>query len=469
MSRRSIQALLWLVAVVVAVLMWSRGVARAIAAEQAAVRLGAPVFAAQEAAGKAVTNAEQRDRLADELERMLQEAERQRQAAPEAPQLGAGLGARLSAFNPNISLIGDFLGQVSSGPDADYSAPLRHADLMAEDLDDFRVRGVELLATAAVDPFADALLKLHFSGGEVELEEAYLVLHDFSFHRTLEQLVGDGTVKIGLFRMALAPTNLTDDHDLPTVDRPLVLQQFLGPEGLIRPGVSYSRRLRTTGPWIREITVELTNGQPIEEADEAPIPVRGTDFPLALVRHQWYREWPAETAPLWNPACWLGPGEQTVTVAVNGVVTAEELSSGSTYSLLQSLDFMWTWVDARANAYREWLVQAELYAAETEHPTGGTRADVGGYVLLQRRLSRPWFVGLRFDATELPREDGYLIAASVHATYFLTEFNRFRFQYEWFRQDLQESGSDTAHTVWFQTVYAFGAHPPEPYYIRQRF
>lgn len=420
---------------------------------------------------------QEEEQLEQELQRMLQEAETQRQQATTAPELGAGLGARLSALNPNITVIGDVLGQVSSAPDAfDREGELFHADLGEGDPDDFRVRAMELLMTAAVDPFADGLLKLDFTAEGVEIEEAYLLLHDYPWRDRLPEWLRDVQTKVGLFRMNLGPVNLTDEHDLPTVDRPLVSQHFFGPEGLIRPGMSFSKRLSEHAGWIPDLTLEIANGQPLEmhEGEEPPATVNGIDRPLGLAHLNFFREWdPAEG---WETRVGQGPwpsywdGYRSVEVGLSLIATGSRAEGDNTlYSLIQGIDIMWTWVDPRPNIYNEWMLQLEAYVSELEHPTGGSRGDVGMYLLYQYRWARRWYAGLRWDATELPLVDGYQLAASAYVTYFLTEFNRIRLQYQWLRQNLQDGPSETAHTGWLQFVFAFGAHPPEPYYVRQRF
>jgi hypothetical protein len=413
--------------------------------------------------------------LERQLEEMLEEAEKRRATAPEAPQLGVGLGARLAALNPNISVIGDFVGQLSSAPDAFDEEVLRLEDFHEGDADDFRMRHIELLMSAAADPYADGLLKVAFTEHGVHPEEAYLLFHSYPFVDRLPAWLADVETKAGIFRMNLGPVNLTDNHDLPTVDRPLVLQQFFGGEGLIRPGLSWAKPLTPRAGWVPHLFLEFTNGQPVGE-EEAPTTVAGEDHPLGLVHVRLYREdssgqagWlpgVAESLPL------IVSGHRTLELGLSFLATGvrpEEAGGEDLWSLIQGLDLMWTWADPRPDVYREWMIQGELYVAELEHPEGGARGDVGTYLLVQHRWQRQWYGGLRLDLTEFPLEDGHLFGVTPYVTYFITEFNRIHLQYQFARQVLEEGPTENAHTVWLQFVFAFGAHPPEPYYIRQRF
>src|SRR5205814_4895099 len=105
---------------------------------------------------------------------------------------------------------------------------------------------------AAVDPRADgvAILSVHrdvdnpaFPGPHtydeqsgpdtgVDIEEAYLFLHDFG--------IPNLTAKLGRFHVRFGRQNILHLHDLPTTDPPLVNQAFLAPEALTDSGLSLS-------------------------------------------------------------------------------------------------------------------------------------------------------------------------------------------------------------------------------------
>lgn len=408
----------------------------------------------------------------EDIESLLKEAETERQAP--AAEMGAGIGARLSALNPNVSVIGDFLGVVSNAPDMFEGGGIPLAGFEEGDVDGFTMREIELLMSAAIDPYADGLVKLAFGEDGAEIEEGYALFHDYPFRDRLPDCLQDVQTKLGIFRMAFGPLNLVDDHDLPTIDRPLAIQRFLGEEGLIRPGVSFSKSLPLSEAVASELVLEFTNGEPVGDEPGTP-PFEGIDHPLGLVHYKIFREKEPEEG--WEERLrecgrlGLRDGQRTLELGATFTATGSRAPGGGEdlYSLMQGFDLTWQWFDPRPDSYRQYLVQSELFISELDQPGDGVRGDVGTYVLGQVRLNRNWFTGLRLDLTEFPERDGFQFAASPYVSYFLTEFNRLRLQYQYLRQEIEGEGSEDVHSVLLQLVFAFGAHPPEPYYIAQRF
>jgi hypothetical protein len=400
--------------------------------------------------------------LEAEIESLLRERERARAEA--APELGAGLGARLSAYNPNISVIGDFVGLMSTAPESFNRMPIPLSGFEEGDIGGFTFRELELLMTAAVDPYADAMAKLAFQEHGVEIEECYVLFHDYPFRERLPRWLQDVQTKMGLFRTAFGPMNAVDDHDLPTVDRPIAIQRFLGDEGLLRAGVSFSKLVPLWGAWGSELEVEFTNG-PAPGGEEGSPLFRGINHPLGLVHYKVFTET--------EPTGWAGirRGQRSFELGATFAATGTQVPAGGNdlFSLVEGMDMTWQWFDPRPGVYRQYLLQWELFVSQLDEPGGTVRGAVGTYVLGQMRLNRQWFAGCRYDISEFPERDGRQQAITPYLTWFLSEFNRFRLQYQYLWQDLEADGCEDVHTVWLQLVFAFGAHPPEPYYMTQRY
>ncbi len=430
--------------------------------------VGQPL-AAQPPAGPALQPAES---VEQDIEKLLQEAEPRRAVKP--PELGAGIGARLSAFNPNISLIGDFFGVTSTAPDGPGPTRIPLGFFNDGDVDTFSFREIELMATAAIDPFSDALVKLAFNNDGVEIEEAYALFHDYPFQDLLPEWLQDVHTKVGQFRMAFGPLNLVDEHDLPTVDQPLAIQRFLGEGGLIRAGVSFSKVLPLSDRWTSELTLQITNGEPLGDEPGAA-PFEGIEHPLGLLHYGLSRDfepdadWESRRERGCRPR--LRDGRRTLDLGTTFAATGNRVqaTSENLYSLVEGLNATWQWYDPRPDSYRQHLLQGEAFLSQLDQPDDGVRFDAGGYLLSQMRLNREWFVGTRFDITEFPDRDGFQLAATPFVTYFMTEFNRLRLQYQFLHQEIDGAGTEEAHTVWIQLVFAYGAHPPEPYYLGARF
>ena len=403
-----------------------------------------------------------------DIERMLREAEQQPQSRP---------AGGLSVLNPKITLIGDFLGRLSSLPEKSGDRGIQLEDFSSGDIDGFLMREISLEARAAIDPYADAVVKLSHAEVGVEIEEAYALFHTYP-ESCLGQWLEGWHAKLGIFRMAFGAVNVVDGHDLPSVDRPVALQNFVTGEGLIRAGISLSKSFELPGKTFGEWTVELANGE--GRGDELdPLPFTGKDNPLFLTHWKTFKEYenPCECDPTrwWNP--WIGcVGKSDLQLGATAAITArfDDDSGDNLVSVVEGLDFTWKGYDARPDSYRSYLLQSELVATEIQLTPDSTRFGIGTYLLGQARLDRNWFVGLRGDAVQFPDTFGHQVGVTPFITYFFSEFSRVRMQYQFLTQVADDGVRDDVgvadgHTLWVQWSWAIGAHPPEPYFVSPRF
>src|SRR5205823_5408176 len=130
---------------------------------------------------------------------------------------------------------------------------------------------------AAVDPRADAVAVLPFTrdvddplffnkatasgdvGSGVEIEEAYLFLHDFG--------VPNLTAKLGRFHLRFGRWNILHNHDWPTSDNNFVNQSFLGSEAITDNGLSLSYVIppKYVGNQYIELIAEVIAGEGSED------------------------------------------------------------------------------------------------------------------------------------------------------------------------------------------------------------
>jgi hypothetical protein len=170
-----------------------------------------------------------------------------------------------ASFNPNLAVIGDFRGNVSTRNEN----PARNR---------FDLGAVELDLRAAVDPRADAVVilpvvrevedPLFFNPQDaegdvetaIELEEAYLFLHDFGAPNL--------TARLGRYKLRFGRWNPLHRHDWPTVDNAFAVQSFLGPESLGDSGLSLSYVLppALVGNQYVELIAEVIAGEGSEGA-----------------------------------------------------------------------------------------------------------------------------------------------------------------------------------------------------------
>ncbi|MBX7137361.1 MAG: hypothetical protein K1X83_05205, partial [Oligoflexia bacterium] len=136
------------------------------------------------------------------------------------PQNSGNLVSGLSAYNPEIGVV------------ADISAALTQSAEDAEGNDKLSVREIELIFGHDIDPFSrlDTTLTL----GDFEdpaIEEAYVTLFDLPLGIT---------GRLGRIRPRIGYASAIHLDQLDTYYMPLVVQEYLGAEGLFKTGLEGS-------------------------------------------------------------------------------------------------------------------------------------------------------------------------------------------------------------------------------------
>src|SRR5882672_3235674 len=169
-------------------------------------------------------------------------------AAPAgSPQTTSGaMGSSVTnakVFNPDIAVIGDFLGAVGK-PNTDPANGILPLPL-------FEMHESEAAFQAVVDPYARADFFISFGEEGVTLEEGFI---------TFTELPGGLLTKVGKFRAAFGKVNSLHNHVLPWTDRPLVTNNLVaGEDGIDNAGISVARLI--PNPWFfLEATGQLLRG-----------------------------------------------------------------------------------------------------------------------------------------------------------------------------------------------------------------
>src|SRR6266478_6572961 len=163
--------------------------------------------------------------------------------APAAPQTtqtqtfgGASGNAKL--LNPDISLIGDFIG--TAGRNNVSPSP------------SLQMHETEVGMQAIIDPYARADAFLSFGETGVNVEEAYI---------TFTSLPAGLLLKVGKMRADFGKVNTIHNHALSFIDRPLVTNNLVGGEdGIDDAGLSLSRFLPAPKNWFLEGTAQVFRG-----------------------------------------------------------------------------------------------------------------------------------------------------------------------------------------------------------------
>jgi hypothetical protein len=328
-------------------------------------------------------------------------------------------------FNPDIGVIGNFLGAVGrSGGGSESMAPLPA----------FTLQESEASFQAVVDPFARADFFLAVGEEGIEVEEGYI---------TFPTVPGGLLVKAGRMRATFGRLNTFHNHTLPWVDRPLVMFNLLGgstgdPDtGIKDAGISVSRLLPIRGLFV-EATGEVFRGD------------SGTLF--SSTKRQ-------DVSAVAHLRAYTDISE-SANLEVGGSYARGHNDQGSAYlTQLFGTDITLRWRPLRRAICHSFAGRAELVWSNREHPTGRQEAW-GGFVSADYRLTRRWFLGGRYDWSDRARDPDVRDSGfSLVATFWPSEFTQLRGQY---RRTRFGEGA-TANEFLFQTLFTIGAHGAHPF------
>jgi hypothetical protein len=329
--------------------------------------------------------------------------------APPAPVEAAGAPASSKVFNPDIAVVGNFLGAAGDLPDD--GAP------------SLEMEEAEASFQAIVDPYARADFFLAFGPEEVEIEEAFV---------TFPTLPGGLLMKVGKMRDAFGKVNAMHAHTLPWTDRPLVTRNLLGgEEGLSDSGISLARLI--PNPWLfLEATGQVYQGNSAIFA----APQRSDLSYLGHLRA--YRD----------------IGESTNLDLGGSFAWGHNDAGPDSTTRLWGVDATFRYRPLRRAIYRRLLARTELAWSRREQENGAQDA-FGMYASAEYQFARRWFAGARYDYSE--RADDPSLAdegGSLLLTFWPSEFSQVRGQ---FRRTRFADGV-SANEFLFQLLFSIGAH-----------
>jgi hypothetical protein len=314
-------------------------------------------------------------------------------------------------FNPDIAVIGNFLGAVGKND--------------VEPAPSLELNEAEASFQAVVDPYAKADFFVAYGSEGAELEEGYL---------TFTSLPAGLLMKVGKMRSAYGKVNQMHTHVLPWTDRPLVSRNLLGgEEGIADSGISVSKLI--LNPWFfLEATGEVYRGE--SEIFRAP-----TRSDLTYVGHvRGYRDI-SESMNL-----------DLGTSFAYGHNDASDDSS----TRLVGIDATFRYRPLRRAIYRRFLGRTELVWSRREQPAPDfTAKSFGYYASGEYQFARRWFGGARWDWSErATNADQHDRGPSLLLTFWPSEFSQVRGQY---RRTTYAEGT-TSNEFLFQFLFAIGAH-----------
>ena len=337
------------------------------------------------------------------------------------PVYGAATASKV--FNPDIAVIGDFLGTAGRNTVAPSPALSMHE--------------TEASFQAVVDPYARADFFISFGETGVELEEGYL---------TLTSLPGGLLTRVGKMRAAFGKVNGLHNHVLPWADRPLVIENLVGgEEGVSDAGVSVARLI--PNPWL---FLEAT-GQVFRGDTEADLFTSSKPGDLSYVAHvRGYHDVSESTNV--DLGVSFSHGHNAA-----GIVDGTDIGRFTTE--LYGVDGTVRWRPLRRSIYHSFVGRTELVWSKRQQ-FGGQQNAMGYFVSADYQLARRWFTGVRYDRSDRA-EDATVFdrGGSFVLSFWPSEFSQVRGQY----RHISYGNDSDANELLFQLMFSIGAHGAHPF------
>lgn len=354
------------------------------------------------------------------------------EAAP-SPTFGGATNAG-KALNPDVSVIGDFLGAV--GRSTPFT-PTRSLELHESEI------GLQ----AIIDPYARGDFFISFGEEGVGVEEGYI---------TFTALPAGFVAKVGKMRAAFGKVNMLHNHVLPWTDRPLVTNSLVGGEdGIDDAGLSVTRAF--AGP--KDIFLEAT-GQIFRGDSGDLFSTNGQRNNVSTVAHfRGYKDITESTNLDIGVSYARGHNDS----AVNAPVPQPFLNPVTS---LYGTDATLRWKPLRRSIYHSFIARGEFIWSQRQQPvafatgTLGLQRAFGFYTSGDYQLARRWFVGGRYDRSDEAANAAITdTGGSAVVTYWPSEFAQLRTQYR--RTNSRNFGN--SNELLFQVQFSLGAHGAHPF------
>jgi hypothetical protein len=338
------------------------------------------------------------------------------------PVYGSSIsGAKV--FNPDIAVIGDFLGAAGRNQVNPNPAMEMHES--------------EAAFQAVVDPYARADFFISFGEEGVNLEEGFL---------TFTELPGGLLTKVGKMRAAFGKVNSLHNHILPWADRPLVINNLVGGEdGIDDAGISVARLI--PNPWIfLEATGQVFRGDSGDTLFKSS--ERGD---LSYVGHVRSYKDITESSNI-DLGVSYSRGHNP-----SGIVNGTDVGRFATS--LYGIDATFRWKPLQRSIYHSFIGRSEIIWSNREQFDGIQKA-LGYYVSGDYQVGRRWFTGIRYDRSDhADNASLFDTGESLVLTYWPSEFSQVRTQY----RRTQYAIGPTANELLFQFQFSIGAHGAHPF------
>src|ERR1035441_4134855 len=337
---------------------------------------------------------------------------------------------RPNAFNPSIGLVGETIFSYHSQGTEPPERP--------GGFDAFQ-RSVELNIAASVDPFAKGYAVLNASA-DAQTGEATVGVEEAALQTT--SLPWNLELKAGRFFGEFGKLSYIHDHELPFVNRPLALDQYIGGES------------RTDGAqlnWLLPVPhyVSLTMGAGVGFGGDSPLNNPGAYRALSGFNYYGRLSTYFDLTPnvqletgisgLINPSTQDRGG---VLVQPNGIPGLSTLTLTEKERRVAGLDLKLSYVPLRNNQFQRLDWGTEVLYSDSRYlfdPDGiagngdeynGNVGSLGMYSYVTYKWHRQWSAGFLFDWVQSAQNrNDETFAYSPYITWALSHWNQIRLQY----------------------------------------
>jgi hypothetical protein len=326
-----------------------------------------------------------------------------------------------SALNPAIGLAID--------------ATAEHRDRVGGD---FNFRAAELGVAASIDPYARAYAFFTASRDEVEVEEAAMVTTSLPWNLQ---------VRGGRFFADFGRLAKFHPHEYAFVNTPLSLERIVGGESKA-DGVELSYLFPT--PFFLRATAGGYNKLGAENDRLDDTKSRAWSRFTYLGRLHTYFD--------------LGDNhglELGTSLAYTPSIRIPEDPHGGSRTLT-GVDVTYRYQPLGSTLYQGLTLGGEFFgnSERVERGSGFRRMFApGGYVYGEAKINRQWATGFLYDnAPSLASPGKKTVGYSPFLTWYLSEFNRLRFQYSYLDDKVREEKTERGHQFFLQWTTVLGSH-----------
>ena len=371
--------------------------------------------------------------LVQDMQQQLQKAlsridQLEKEKAADSSRLGQveksvqGVQSSPSIFNPAIGLVLD-------------------ADLekLGTAGGNFNFRSAELGLSASVDPYARVYSFFTGSNEGVEVEEAAAITTSLPWNLT---------AKGGRFFADFGRFPKYHPHELPFVNQPLSIERMVGGESQA-DGAEVNYLFPT--PFFLRATVGGYNkiGADNEQVDN--LKPRSASRFTYLGRLNTYFDLSD------NHSIELGSS-----LAYTPSVRLAGNPSGGD-RVLNGIDLTYRYQPLGSTLYQGFTWGSEFYANSQRFAVNDLVAkrqqSYGGYTYGELKLNRNWSTGFLFDYAPIVDDPGQrTLSYSPFLTWYLSEFNRLRFQYSYLKNNFDAEKAEKGNQFFLQWTTVIGAH-----------